>query len=116
MNDRLEGRHFPYLPLRLQVQGRTFEVEAMIDTGFDGDITVPAHLVSNERPDDRQRWTLADGSRVYAPYFLGSLQVGDFAPVEAIITALGEEPLVGRSITDRFRLTLDHGERVIVEV
>jgi hypothetical protein len=32
-----------------------------------------------------------------------------------VISFLGEEALIGRAVTDRFRLTLDHGQRVIVE-
>lgn len=115
MNQRIESSHFPYLPLRLEVQNRTHEVEALIDTGFDGDVTVPPNVLANGHPDDYHRWTLADGSHVYAPYYLGTVQVGDLGAVEAVITGLGDEPLVGRGITDRYQITLDHGQRVIVE-
>jgi len=115
MNERLESPHFPYLPLRLEVRNRAHAVEALIDTGFDGDLALPPSLLANGEPDDYHRWTLADGSHVYAPYFFGMVHVGDVGSVEAIITALGDEPLIGRGITDRFRLILDHGERVIVE-
>jgi predicted aspartyl protease len=111
----LESAHFPYLPLRLEVGSRSHDVEALIDTGFDGPVAVPPERVANGDPDDYQRWTLADGSVVYAPLYIGLVQVGDVGTVEAAITALGDEPLVGRGITDRFRLILDHGERVIVE-
>jgi hypothetical protein len=31
-----------------------------------------------------------------------------------VISVLGDEPLVGRGVTDRFAVTLDHGRRVIV--
>jgi len=115
MNDRLESHRFPYLPLRLEVRNRTHEVEALIDTGFDGHVTVPPALLANGHPDDYHRWTLADGSHVYAPYYLGTVQIGGLGSVEAVITALGDEPLVGRGITDRYEIILDHGQRVVVQ-
>ena len=115
MTSRVESPRFPYLPLRLEVRNRMYEVEALIDTGFDGDVAVPSSLLASGDPDDYHRWTLADGAALYAPYYLGSVGVGHLGSADAVITVLGDEPLVGRGITDRFRLILDHGERVIVE-
>src|SRR5437588_193848 len=60
-------------------------------------------------------WILADGSEVFAPYYLGTVQLGDVGSYPALVATLGDEPLIGRGITDRVRLILDHGERVIVE-
>ena len=45
----------------------------------------------------------------------GTVQVGIFAAVDAEIVVLGEAAIVGRGITDRYRVILDHGEQVIVE-
>lgn len=28
---------------------------------------------------------------------------------------MGDEPLVGRGVTDKFKITFDHGKKVIVE-
>jgi predicted aspartyl protease len=55
MTPRLVSEHFPYLPLRLEVRGRTSAVEALLDTGFDGDVAVPPDLFANGEPDDYQR-------------------------------------------------------------
>jgi hypothetical protein len=55
MTPRLESERFPYLPLRLVVRDQTHEIEALIDTGFDGDVAVP--------PD-----VLADGEPLFAAY------------------------------------------------
>jgi predicted aspartyl protease len=115
MTPRLVSGHFPYLPLRLDVHGRTFTVEALIDTGFDGDVAVPPDLLAGDEPDDYQRWTLADGAVVYTPMYFGTVQVGDVGSLDVLVTALGDEPIVGRGVTDRFRLTLDHGTQVAVE-
>lgn len=116
MTPRLETDHFPYLPLRLHVRDRTYAVEALIDTGFDGYVAVPPELVADGGPpDDFHIWILADGSQVVAPFYLGTVHVGDVGSAPAAITALGDEPIVGRGIIDRFLLHLDHGERVVVE-
>ena len=111
---RLVSEHFPYLPLRLDVGDQTYVLEALIDTGFDGDVAVPPDLLTGDA-DDFQRWTLADGSAVYTPMYFGTVHLAEVGSVDALITALGDEPIVGRGVTDHFRLTLDHGQRVIVD-
>jgi len=117
MSERLESRNFPYLPLRLAVRNRTYEVEALIDTGFDGHVVVPPGLLAHgEPPDDYHIWLLADGSQVVAPFYLGTVSVGDLGSFPAAITTLGDEPIAGGGVIDRFRLTLDHGQRVLVEL
>lgn len=116
MTGRVISARFPYLPLELTVRGRTEQVEALLDTGFDGDIVLPAGFVPDERhPDTYLQWILADGSLVQAPAYLGTVMIGAFGPFDCLITVLGEEAIVGRFITDRFAITLDHGVRVIVE-
>jgi hypothetical protein len=67
-------------------------------------------------PRGHLRWTLADGSAVLAPYYLGTIRVGALGPFPALVTVLGDEPLIGREIVAHFTITLDHGERVIVEL
>lgn len=113
---RVESDRFPYLPLTLVVVGRAAALQALLDTGFDGDIVVPPSFVrAGPSPDEYTSWELADGSVVATPVYHGIVRVGDLAPVEADIVLLGEEPIVGRGITDHYRVILDHGERVIAE-
>ncbi len=108
--------HYPYLPLTITVRKRTETLEALLDTGFDGDIVLPPGLITNGKPPDSYaRWTLADGSRVLAPAYLGTVAIEgleDAGPFPAMINILGNEPLVGRALTNRFCITLDHGRRV----
>lgn len=115
MTPRLVSERFPYLPMRLAVARQTHAIEALIDTGFDGDLAVPPDLLTDSVPDDFQRWTLADGSVVYTPMHFGQVQMDEVGVVDVLVTGLGDEPIVGRGVTDRFRLILDHAERVIVE-
>jgi hypothetical protein len=51
---------------------------------------------------------------VRAAAYLGTVQVGPFAPASCVISVLGDEAIVGRSVTDRFSITFDHGQQVIV--
>lgn len=113
---RVESERFPYLPLILTVRDRTAEVEALLDTGFDGDVAVPLALIADGQPPDEYRsWELADGSTVATPVYYGTVQLGSFPSVPADIALLGDEPILGRGVTDRYRVILDHGSRVIAE-
>ncbi len=107
---------FPYVQVILQVLNRNLKVEVLVDTGFDGDIIVPPKMILNGKsPKGYLSWTLANGEKVNAPYFLGKVRVGKFTPVDVLVTALGEEPLIGRGITDKFKVIFDHGRKVIIE-
>ena len=115
-NERLESSHFPYLPLRVQIGGRSYDLDALVDTGFDGDVTVPASLFGIELPERSEvHGHLADGSVVLIPSYAAEVRLGRQGPFPIFLLVLGDEPSVGRGITDRFRLILDHGERVVLE-
>ncbi|MBM2826006.1 MAG: hypothetical protein HW403_70 [Dehalococcoidia bacterium] len=121
MNQSVVSSRFPYLPIHLQVRiNRTtdFEtdLEALLDTGFDGDVVVPANFPSNGHvPEAFLRWILADGSQVEAAAYRGTLYIGNIGPISVVVTALGDESMIGRKAITRFTVTLDHGQRVIVE-
>jgi predicted aspartyl protease len=108
--------HFPYLPIRLVVSDRTIETEALLDTGFDGAVVLPADMLDPEIVGDSHAlWQLADGSHILAPLYRGTVSIGHLESLRVVITALGDEPLVGRLVSDHFRITLDHGIRIMVE-
>lgn len=116
MSERIESSHFPYLPLRVAIRNQRYQVEALMDTGFDGHVIIPRDLFGNGTPaDGRLAWTLADGTRVLAPYYLGSVRIGTVEVAPVLVSVLGDEPLVGRAVIEHFRIILDHGQRVIVE-
>lgn len=112
---RLESLDFPYIPLRISLRNRSLNVQALLDTGFDGDVALPLGLLLNSGPDRYTLWTLADGSEVVAPAFLGTVELGEFDALPVLVNAIGDEPLIGRGLSDRFLITLDHGRRIIVE-
>jgi predicted aspartyl protease len=107
---------FPYLSVRIGLEDRVQEVEVLLDTGFDGDIVVPVGFFSpGLLPDGQDTWALADGSVVRAPFYYGTASVGDLGPFRVLVSMLGNEPIVGVGFIRNFVVTLDHGQRVIVE-
>jgi hypothetical protein len=67
-------------------------------------------------PDYVSEWELGEGSIVDAQDYLGVLEiVGLVENIEVRITAVGNEFIMGRSVIDRYCVTFDHGDRVIVE-
>ena len=116
IGQRFISPHYPYLPVRVRVGPRTLEVEALLDTGYDGAIVLPAALLSNGvAPSDQLRVTLADGSTRLAPIYTGILQIGQLEPFAVDVMVLGNEPMIGLGAISRYYVGLDRGQRVIVE-
>jgi len=113
---RVESQRFPYLPLIITVGERTIQIEALLDTGFDGDVAIPRPPFADQQPRDEYRtWALADGSIVATPVYHGMVELGSFVAVAVDIIVLGDEPIMGRGISDRYRMILDHGTQLVVE-
>ena len=113
---RVESDHFPYLPVCLSLRGHKTEFEALLDTGFDGGLAVSeSSMAVRQTAEWRLTAALADGSMVDVPAYLGTVQVGELPPVTTIIVTLGDEPILGRAVSDQFNITLDHGQRIVVE-
>ena len=104
---------FPSLPLTVRVRGETYAGPALLDTGFEGDIIVPADLVGGF-PGRTQDLVLADGSATEAPFLSGFAQFADFDNVPANVLFFGNEFVIGMGILSRYEVILDHGRRVIV--
>ena len=111
----VESRRFPYLSLSIATQTRSFQVEALIDTGFDGDVTLPAALVADLLPEGVTTVRLADGSSVLAPTYFATIQIGHLAPIRGRVIVIGDTPLIGLWLIERYRVILDRGQRVVVE-
>ena len=114
---RLVSSHFPYLAIQFSVGLSTRQADALVDTGFDGDLVLPpGSIPGNLAPASHLLWALADDSEVLAPAYLGTVRLGDLGTYAVVITVLGDEAIIGRSLTNRFRLTFDHGSQIIVEL
>ena len=83
---------------------------------FDGGVVISKdRLDPSLTPVRYLPWSLADDSQVLLPAFLGDVRIGTLPPVRTIIMPLGDEPLLGRHVTNHFRILLDHGTQITVE-
>ena len=112
---RLVSSRFPYLPITVSIRQRAWNFDALIDTGFDGDLVVPLGALAGDEGDAYLPYRLADGSTSVCEAFLGMVDLAGLGRFPAGIMALGDECLIGRGMTDQLRLILDHGQQVIAE-
>jgi predicted aspartyl protease len=108
---------YPSLNVRFTLGGTTREVSALVDTGFEGYFAVPTALVAAlPSPNYQQRAEMANGQILTVDVFRGTVELADTAvPIRASIIALGDEFLLGLLTINHFRVTFDHGRRLIVE-
>jgi len=112
----ITSEHFPYLRATVTVRSQIQEVETLLDTGFSGYVVLPeGSLGEDVAPDFYTVWQVADGRKISAPLYEGTITIGEAEPIDALITLLGDEPILGREVIGRFSITLDHGLRVTVE-
>ena len=109
----------PVVTLAVQgPSGQTSEIEAVIDTGFTGFLTVTPALAAELELDLRGtgRATLADGSEVTFPqYAVAVFWDGQAKYIEA--DAADTTPLVGMRLLDSHNLNIDveDGGRVVIQ-
>lgn len=112
----LISSHFPYLPVKVTVKQRVFDVEALLDTGFDGEIILPPGLAINgELPYWYVDCQLANELVVKIPAFKCSLKLANKKINEVTALIMGDESVIGREIIKHFKVTLDHGRKIILE-
>ena len=112
----LISSRFPYVPVRVHAQDRHVDVEALLDTGFDGELLLPSSVLAfTSRPFGEFSGRPANRSRVNALAFRAAVSIGPVRIERVAVVSLGDVPMIGRRLISRFRVTLDHGERVIVE-
>ena len=115
---RVTSAEYPYIPVRLEIRGQQFEQYALLDTGFTGELAIPATLLATtiDVPDEHADWELADGSIIDAPIYLGTLEILGLPPILSVaVTTLGNEFILGRGILDLCVVAFERGERVIIE-
>ena len=106
---------FPFLRIKVMLGDRDYEEDALLDTGFNGDVAVPYHVELD--PSGRTtELILGDGSLIRARSQLGQVQLGDLEPVPAEIIAMGSNFVIGTGILRHYEVILDHGQRVIVNL
>jgi hypothetical protein len=112
---------FPYLRVHvrlgnLQYPDYEFDVEALVDTGFSSGLAVPPDLIPDHVASlGDSDCTLADGTTFLAKAYRGFISVGTFQPVATTVIVLPNQALLGRAVTNHFRLTFFYGRQVILE-
>ena len=110
--------HFPRLPVELPAEDGMLEIEFVLDTGFEGNLTLPAAIVRELDAPNRgsQFRLLADGSSVEcAINYLDIDWNGESRRVEILV--LETNPLLGTLLLDGCHLDIEmtEGGEVIVE-
>ncbi len=108
---------YPYIPIRVQIRRWESEALALLDTGFTGELVIPESVLFHLGiPDDHTDVEVADNRIIPAPAFLGAIEIIGLDPIPDVhITVLGDEYILGLGILDLYKVTFDHGERVIIE-
>ena len=106
------------LPLQ-DPSGQMREVEAVVDTGFNGYLTLPPMLMEDlELPvvGDGEA-VLADGSEAAFDVY-GVTVLWDGQPMYVETGAVGVDPLVGMALLDGHNLNIDveNGGRVLIQM
>lgn len=121
MTPSVTSSHFPFLSLHVQIiddnaPAFDFDVDAFVDTGFDGGLTVPSALIPAELvPVGQSSWNLADGTEITTDAYFCYVSIGHLQPVPTAVIALDGDVLLGRHVTNRFRVSFDHGRSIVVE-
>lgn len=121
MTKSTSSSRFPYLSIKVKIGSeknieQELEIEALVDTGFNGGLALPKSSINSSiTPDNDMTWQLADETEILTPAYLGSVQIGNLKSVNTTIIALGDEPILGTSVTNHFKLIFDHGAKIIVE-
>jgi clan AA aspartic protease len=97
--------------------GQEQEVDAVIDTGFDGSLTLPPSLIGRLQLAWRRRGRalLADGSESIFDIHEGNV-LWDGRLVRVSIDSAEMAPLIGMSLVEGYKLTVEvrtHGEVTI---
>ena len=84
------------------------EIEAVVDTGFDGELQLPPELVGRlgHPYEGRTRGVLADGSEDWFRYHTGRV-VWHGVEREVVVISSEGDPLVGMALLGGSRLTVD---------
>jgi len=99
----------PRLPITIRGRKRSVQLDAILDSGFDGQICLPVRFAVELGLElvGRVRLELADGRRRQRLLYRCEVEIADeIQLVDAFLTS-GEDALIGTKLMSGFRLTID---------
>ena len=115
---RIVSEDFPFLPIRVTIRGWATEAIALVDTGFSGDLVVPEGSIPSYvgPPNYPMTYRVADDRHTTTGLYFGTLAILGLSPIPRVsIGPLGSKYILGLGVIERYVVTLERGERVIVE-
>jgi clan AA aspartic protease len=109
----------PQLKIPLRLRGNhSLEIECVLDTGFDGALTLPPDIVT-ALGLPLLTWTqitVADGRSVVTPVYRATI-LWQGSKREVSVLAIGQRPLMGTALLEGLKLTIefDEGGSVCIE-
>lgn len=101
----------PRLPIVVRGRKREFQLEAIMDTGFDGDLCLPSEIAVRMGLElvGRISLELADGTRRRRLLYRCEIDLGDETKVVSAFLTSGKDALIGTTLLSNYRLTIDFG-------
>ncbi len=116
MNQQLVSSRFPYLPIHVEAGSMNYDGDALLDTGFTGDVILPyGYLPDNASLIGSTPLTLPDDRRMEVDSYTAILTLRGLRPFRVSVSTLGSQAIIGVRVIRHFSVILDHGRRVIVE-
>lgn len=104
----------PRVELTLRLGTWETWVEAVVDTGFEGGLLIPASLEADIYAEPILRpVALADGIVRSAPHWDGMVILAD-RPFAAEVAGLGKGFLLGREVLDQVHICFEFGNRWVI--
>jgi hypothetical protein len=103
---------YPEVQVILSIGTMDLEIEAWLDTGFEGGIAIPASMEHDILASAGESTVqVADGHQIIVPTWMGSVEIAE-AVFQCEVVALGSRVLLGLQVMDRMDVLFQRGARV----
>ena len=105
------------LVIRLQLD--SMYVEILIDTGFEGDLIIPSHIVDQLKPEFEgfEEFYSVTGEQIVArAYSIEIDWLGKVTRMPIVVNSKINEAILGSQMLKNCRLTIDYGHRTVTIV
>lgn len=107
ISGRINSHEEPEIPLTLVVHGKRLRKRAIIDTGFNGYLSVPSSLAKGWYFFGHEEYEIATGEIVEQRVYLGKILWGSQEQDVYAVTSRAKDILIGTKLLRRCRLLID---------